>query len=122
MHAAVSHIDPLCHITVNRVIGNFIVESDPIFGGGKIQVTGRNADGSIKQRMALDEQGFQVESVGDVKLKAAHATEDATAGHKVMLKAGDGKRPVGTTYSLPFMPVLVLCRLWMSFSLSTAQA
>ena len=94
MHAAVSHIDPLCHITVNRVIGNFIVESDPIFGGGKIQVTGRDSEGSIEQMMALDEHGFQVQSVGDIKMTAAHASEEATAGHKLMLKAGDGKRPI----------------------------
>ena len=53
-------------------------------------MTSKNADGSIKQKLNLDEKGFGVKSVGDIEMTAANEAKASSVGHKVVLKAGDG--------------------------------
>ena len=63
---------PDSFVAVNRVVGNLIVEEDPMFGGGHLSVSGTASNGDPFHLVA-DETSTSVASSGDIGLTAGHA-------------------------------------------------
>ena len=63
---------PDSFVGVNRVIGNLLVEQDPVFGGGQFSVIGPQ-DKNFS--LVIDDEKFSVQSAGDIALRASDTTK-----------------------------------------------
>ena len=80
---------PESFVGVNRVVGNLQVESDAVFGGGHLIVSG-NVSATQNFRMAVDSSGFAVKSAGLVSVVAGQNEAVNSRGGDVKISAGNG--------------------------------
>jgi hypothetical protein len=85
---------PSSFVGVNRVVGNLVIEQDPVFGGGELRVSGKAEDG---KRFALNVEGDRTEllSARSVEISSADNNIVAEEGHAVTIRAGAGVNTAG---------------------------
>ena len=81
---------PESFVGVNRVVGNLIVESDSVFGGGHFKVTG-NVTATQTFGLSIDQKGYQLNSADFVEISGGNNHSVNSPGGNVTIKAGLGK-------------------------------
>eukprot|EP00944_MAST-04C_sp_MAST-4C-sp1_P002907 g2907.t1 len=77
--------DPPCpssFVGINRVVGNLIIEKDPVFGGGELHVTGRAYNGKNFE-LHIDSKEIRALSSEHVNILAGSSDEVGQAGKGV---------------------------------------
>ena len=75
---------------VNRVIGNLVVERDPIFGGGYLHVGGTSSTSNNSFHLTINESVASLKSAAGVNVEAGDSESMNTQGGSISLAAGDG--------------------------------
>lgn len=81
---------PASFVGVNRVIGNLVVEQDPIFGGGHLQVSGSANASSNKFRLTINSTESTLLSANKIQLLAGDNAQTNSPGGSVSIGAGSG--------------------------------
>ena len=81
---------PASFVGVNRVIGNLVVEQDPIFGGGHLEVSGSTNYSSNKFRLTVNSTEATLKSANKIELTAGDNNQINTPGGSVSILAGAG--------------------------------
>ena len=81
---------PASFVGVNQVVGNLVVEQDPVLGGGSFSVKG-GAISSKPFEMVIDETKLSMTSANEVVLRAGNVSSVNTAGGSISLEAGEGQ-------------------------------
>ncbi|CAM9298518.1 unnamed protein product, partial [Phaeothamnion confervicola] len=81
-------------VVENRVVGDLVVEADPLFGGGRVTASGTTATGQPFS-LALNETHFEVQAGYDVALRAGASAAVNDRGGSVDIAAGNGANPMG---------------------------
>jgi hypothetical protein len=84
---------PASFVGVNRIVGNLVVEPDPLFGGGHLRVGGNVTDAGGNAQpfgLVVDSTAATLTSADDARIVAGDKSGVNTQGGDVILRAGQG--------------------------------
>ena len=81
---------PASFVGVNRIIGNLVVEQDPIFGGGHLEVSGAANSSSNHFRLTVNSTEATLKSANKIDMAAGDNNKINSHGGSISIAAGAG--------------------------------
>ena len=76
---------------VNNVVGNLIVQPDPVFGGGSFRASGNSSSNPATPfELSIDDKSFILKSAKDINLAGGNNPRANGTGGDVSIGGGDG--------------------------------